>query len=144
MKLLYGMDEMVAKWVEERVPSTKFSKGAKAIGFVHNYVLVAGAVFTEYREEYRDVAFSFAGEGQWANRQAMAAVFHYAFGTLKCRRVTAYVKKGNRRPVRMLTRHLNFRYEGCIRDMFPDGKGALIFGLLRRDIPAWVSRYYVT
>lgn len=142
LKLLYEADAVVSSWVQEKILYAKFNRTDKAIGFVKDGRIIAGVVFTNHVPEFGDVKFSFAmSEHGWQYRKGMAKVFEYAFNTLGCRRVTTYVRRGNKKPINLLTKHLNFTYEGCIREFFPDGKGALIYGLLRKDIPSWVSRY---
>jgi RimJ/RimL family protein N-acetyltransferase len=145
-QLLFGVDGVVCRWVEKHLHHTKFDDTARGIGLLKGDKIVAGAVYSDYRQAYGDITFSFASDGSkhWANRKAIAAWYYYPFMTLGCRRLTAHVKKGNKKAIHALTNHLNFRYEGCIRELFPDGKGAIIFGLLRRDIPAWLYDYGVT
>lgn len=141
MKLLYGADKLVREWAEPMLP-VKPKDGTKAIGFVRDNKLVGAALFDNYREEMRDVEFGFAGlpDRSWVCRKALAAIYQYAFGQLKCRRVTAYTK--NPSAIKLLEDHLGFVNEGLMRELYPDGSDAQVFGLLRRDIPSWVGKYY--
>lgn len=141
MKLLFGMDKQVCEWAEQLLPQ-KFAGLARSIGFVRDNRLVGAAIFYNWREDVGDVEFGFAGvpDRSWVNRKAMAAIYQYAFGQLKCRRVTAYTK--NPSAVRLLQKHLGFVHEGRLREHYADGSDAEVFGLLKRDIPSWVGKHY--
>ncbi len=135
-RLLFGFDDGVAQWIADLVPQCGRIKGAKTIGLIRDGKLVAACGFTEWRKELGDIEVHFASTGPgWQRRDFLRACFKYPFIQLGCNRVTATVMQGNKKVFRALNA-LNFKYEGCKRELF-EGRGAVILGLLRREVPAW-------
>jgi L-amino acid N-acyltransferase YncA len=93
--------------------------------------------FDNYRGE-AGLELSIASDNpRWATRQTIATLLMYPFGQLNCRRVTAFVLKGNKRS-RRFVEGIGFKLEGKLRDAGKNNEPMLVFGLTKRD---FVARY---
>tara|TARA_R110002167_G_scaffold103493_1_gene267734 strand:+ start:6099 stop:6563 length:465 start_codon:yes stop_codon:yes gene_type:complete len=98
--------------------------------------IVAGAVFNNYRVHDGipfDIQIAFyTASPVWATRSNMEAILRYPFDTLKLKRITAVIKKSNKK-VKKLISSLGFQYEGKVR-LGWDGKAdAYVYGLLQEE-----------
>lgn len=67
---------------------------------------------------------------RWCSRGTLRGFFHYPFEQLRVRRVTAIIRKKNRRARRMNER-LGFTLEGVHPQCYPDGATAVSYGMTR-------------
>ena len=106
----------------------------QTIGILVDKKLVAVAVYHNYREP--DIQISFASTSpRWATPAAVRTVIHgYPFEQLGAKRLTAIVRKKNKR-VRRFLEGVGFKLEGTHPQAFSDGD-ACTYGLLREK-----SRY---
>lgn len=127
--LLYGRDRDVARWVAYRLGIFDFGS-CSAIGVVEKDVLIAGAVFHQYR--HPDIQMSFASESpRWATRPTIRGVFRYPFLQLNCKRITCICPEENERAISQVER-LGFVREGRHPNVFTTG-AAISLGL-QRDV----------
>ena len=132
--VLYGADEVVAKWVAERMGRKEaIFQPYVALGIVNadENDLVAGVVFHSYQPD-GDITISAAADRPTMRRKALARVFGYAFNELNLKRVSAEVPLDNERS-RKLVEGLGFVKEGAKRKATPNGRPVLVFGLLKKD-----------
>jgi L-amino acid N-acyltransferase YncA len=81
-------------------------------------------VFTGYLGS--TITLHMAGvEDNWATRDFLWMVFHYAFVQLGCRKVLGLVAANNHR-ARSIDTRLGFREAARIYDVYPDGAALLI------------------
>lgn len=128
--ILAGQHAHVAGWIAARVESCESLDGAVAFGALRDGTLVGGIAFTEYRGP--DIRVTVAGEGAWLSRRLLRTAFAYAFLDLRCRRISAMVKHGNRAS-RRLVQGLGFRLEGRHPGFFEDADILCSYGLLADD-----------
>lgn len=119
-------------WAEQQL-GVKFEK-YQTIGVLVGGKLVAVAVYHNYRAP--DIQISFVSTTpRWAMPQAVEWITHtYPFKQMGAKRLTAIVRKKNRR-VRRFLEGIGFKLEGTHPKAFPDGD-ACTYGLLREQ-----SRY---
>jgi RimJ/RimL family protein N-acetyltransferase len=118
-------------WLEAKL-GDNVCKDAQFIGRLDDKEnVVASCAFSSYTGEGNDIELSFACDPNGGTPALVAAIFGYAFGQLKCARVTARVRKDNHAS-RRLVKRLGFKLEGCMRKA-ERGKDKLIFGLLREE-----------
>jgi RimJ/RimL family protein N-acetyltransferase len=135
MRLVYGEDEAVARWVAARIPHVKDGfKLCRAIGIADGIGLMAGFVYTNYRSDCRDIEISCAADSpKWCVPGMLRVGFAYPFIQLDCNRVTCVVPRANRfKRVRRFLMRLGFHAEGTMRQLF-DGEDAVIFGMLKSE-----------
>jgi hypothetical protein len=103
---------------------------------------VGGVVFTGYLGSA--ITLNMAGsEDNWATRDFLWMVFHYAFVQLGCRKVMGLVSAANTRALSVDIR-LGFRIVARLEDMFPDGSDMLVLVMERAECK-WLKltpRYY--
>jgi hypothetical protein len=66
------------------------------------------------------------------SRALLRLASQYAFGDLRCRRVTARTRASNL-PVRRFIEKAGFKQEGVLRSYYPDGDDAILYGLLKSE-----------
>lgn len=119
-------------WAESLL-DCKFER-YQTIGVMVDKKLAAVAVYHNYRSP--DIQISFASlSPRWAMPGAVKWITHtYPFEQLGAKRLTAIVRKKNKR-VRRFLEGVGFKLEGTHPKAFPDGD-ACTYGLLREN-----SRY---
>lgn len=132
-KILDKHDEMVAKWVQQQLPSFEFgSTPYTALGLMGKGMILAGVVYQNYTKT--DIHMHCAAvEGcRWLTRHFLGEGFRYPFEYLGCHRVTGLVPASNRRAA-LFDEHLGFKYEGTIRQILENGEDLLIYGMLKSE-----------
>lgn len=124
-------------WATVRLPVRDFGP-AYAIGVMRREQIAAVVVYHMWREGSIEVSIA-ADDPRWATRQTVTFLLGYPFWTYGVRRLTALVKKRNRRS-RKLCEGLGFKLEGRVEDAYEDDD-AIMYGLTRRS---WLaSRWHV-
>jgi RimJ/RimL family protein N-acetyltransferase len=130
--LVFGQDKLIADWVSGQLgwSGDCFEKYV-AIGVARNSQLIAGIVYSEYRDD-GDIRITIASSSPlWATRQNIRSLLHYPFIQLGCRRVTTITPKHLRRARKFLT-GIGFKLEGVMREAV-DGRDACIYGMLKHE-----------
>lgn len=128
MRLVFGTDEYVCRWIAARVDAE--IRNGKAIGVADGERLVAGVAYSNWRG--CDVEMLCAAESRrWLSRSNLRAFFTYPFVQLGCLRVTAIVDKKNKHSRQFIER-IGFRLEG-VHPQALDGRDAISYGMLRRN-----------
>ena len=136
--ILAGQAEVIARWVEARVPGYRSFDTPAGFGVLREGRLAAGVVFHNYDARAGDIEVAIAAESpRWASREVFYTAFAYPFLQLGCRRVTARVPVANMR-ARRLVEGAGFVLEGLVRSAAPDGGDVLIYGMLKEEC-RWVS-----
>ena len=113
--ILCGQAEVVARWVEARVPGYRSFDTPAGFGILREGKLAAGVVFHNYDARAGDIEVVIAAESpRWASRVVFHTAFAYPFLQLGCRRVTARVPVSNTR-ARRLVEGAGFALEGLMR-----------------------------
>ena len=131
--ILCGQAEVIARWVEARVPGYRSFDTPAGFGVLLQGRLAAGVVFHNYDARAGDIEVVIAAESpRWASREVFYTAFAYPFLQLGCRRVTARVPVSNLR-ARRLVEGAGFILEGLMRNAAHDGGDVLIYGMLKKE-----------
>jgi RimJ/RimL family protein N-acetyltransferase len=87
-----------------------------------------------------DLWITAAGETGWASRKMLKAIFHFAFDTMPCNRVSTAIAATNKTALDFAQR-LGFQLEGQMRGAWPDGSDAMLYGMLKDECP-WLPNQY--
>lgn len=106
------------------------------IGIERDGDLIAGCVYNNMRTHENvpfdmNIAF-YAKNAKWASRANMEAILGYPFDYLKLKRITAVVRKSNKK-VKKLISSLGFQYEGKARLAWDGVHDAYIYGMTKED-----------
>ena len=130
--IIAGQSEVIARWVQARVPDSKFDCPA-GFGVARDGRLAAGVIFHNFDAHRGDIELTLAADSpRWATKEMFQAAFAYPFLQLGCRRVTVRIQEGNYR-ARKLIEGTGFKLEGLLRNASAEGGGLLIYGMLREE-----------
>lgn len=144
--VIYKQDERVGKFVADGlhgIDSVESFGEFVTIGVEKNGKLLAGAVYNNMRSEGSipfdmQIAF-YASSPKWATRSNMEAILGYPFDHLKLKRITAIVKKSNKKAKKLIT-SLGFQYEGKARLAWDGVNDAFIYGMLREEAKMCIAK----
>ena len=129
-----GRDDDVVAFLKEQIPHVRDFGPATALAVVDDAgVLAAGVVYNDYTGGNLEMSVA-AARPAWARPHVLRALFHYPFVQLGVRRVSTSARSDRAAAhIRRFAQRLGFKYEGTRKEFFPDGAGAVHFGMLRRD-----------
>ena len=133
--LILGHDRELALWAGQQIGIEDFGP-CVTIGVAHKGVLVAAAVYNQYRHPNIEVTFV-TSSPRWASKGAIRAILRYPFLQLRCKRITAITEATNQ-PARAFLCRLGFKQEGYHPDSFVSGD-AVTYGLLAKDAARWLA-----
>lgn len=137
IRLVVGMSDLVAKWVQRQFPDAPNFAPCTAIGVTdEDNRLIAGIVYNNYRDHMITVSMASTGR-QWCNRRIIRALLAHPFEELKVRRLEANVAKRNKHTRKLLER-AGFKFEGKRRQAMPDGSDAIQYSMLRHEAERWL------
>ena len=120
MKLIFGKDEAIAKWVARRIPYAMQFDPCTAIGVVDEDKKkpIAGVVYHNYDPQHDTIMLSMAADDpRWAMRGTILALLHYPFEQLNVRKAWVACAFSNRRMIRFLE-GINFTREAVLARHF--------------------------
>lgn len=121
-------------WIEQRLQSNLGQ--CACLGVWRNERLIAVCAYNKYTTY--DIEISFAADSpRWATKQVVTWLLSYPFVQLKVQRVTALVKKSNRRARKLLT-GIGFKEEGTHKHAAANLETVFSYGLLK---PEFTERY---
>lgn len=129
--LVFDQKERCGDWAKARIGIQSWSDWYEAIGVERKGELIAVAVFEHWNGPDIELHVAAIPGGRWLTREALKAVFRYAFVQLGVRRITSHIPETNRDSIRF-NLHLGFTLEGVKRHGWWDGD-MLITGLLRSE-----------
>ena len=129
--------EIIGPWVYKRINGHWLPGKGTAIGRIHNGVVIAGVVYEEYTGT--NMVCHIAGEGAWANREFLSAIFDYPFNHAKVSRLTAPISSLNLKS-RRLVEKMGFIIEGKLSQAIPDGD-LLLYKMFKLDCKYLGNRY---
>lgn len=129
--LIYGEDELLAKWAAERIGIPGFRDDARAIGIGDASGIRGAVVYDCFGPADCNMHVASDGSRRWLTREFLVHVFSYPFVQLNLRRVTALVPSRNQHALNF-DRKLGFRDEGYFRHAMPDDD-IVALGMLRGD-----------
>jgi RimJ/RimL family protein N-acetyltransferase len=133
VRIVYGLDTVVARWVALHIPQMAHNPDfgpCVAVGIADsNETPIGGVVWHNYHPHYRSIEVSCASESsKWLTRPIISEIFRYAFDQLKVARITAITPAKPTSASRFLET-FGFRPEGVIRKGLGDDD-AVVWGLL--------------
>jgi L-amino acid N-acyltransferase YncA len=123
-------------WIEQRVPEYKSGATTICVGVEREGKLLAAVAWDGWRGNSVEATVA-ADSPRWATRQTIATLLAYPFMQLKCQRVTAFIRKGNKHS-RRFNEGIGFKLEGRLRDAGPNLETVLLYGMTRKD---YVAKY---
>lgn len=136
MKLCFDQNDIIVNWVWQRIPEIgEMGFGpSTALGVVsESGIPLAGAVFHDYRPDFKSVMISFAADSpRWASRNIVSLILGYPFCQLGVHKLRAAVPHTNEKSLR-LTKGIGFCTEGTLRDEFGPGKHAVMWRMFAKD-----------
>lgn len=136
MILVFGQDELVARWMAEKI-GIQFVPPFVAIGATKDgQSLCAGALFNNWNGANMDISLA----ADVLSRGAIRDVYDYAFNQAGAVRLTALTKRSNKAMREMLPR-LGFRLEGVSLRYFGHRKAhdAFRYVLFKEDASKWMT-----
>jgi len=101
VRLLYGHDEFVARFVQENLKDQAFHD-CSAIGVLDNDMLVAGVVYSNWLATAGVVEMSvFAATPRWFSRRTLKELLAWPFDGLGCQMIVLRVSEKNKRMCRL-------------------------------------------
>ena len=98
-------------------------------------------VVIAYHRSKDNIFMAFAADHpRWASKENFAAIGAWVFGQLGVKRITAAVKKNNKR-ARKFDEGMGFVVEGKIRQAH-DGTDIMIYGLLKDEHEQWLRKAF--
>lgn len=132
--MIVVQEPAIAGYLERRL-KIKIVEPYHAIGYAADDGRpLCGFVFNGFNRSNVDITV--AAEKGGLTRGVLRDVSKYVFDQLKCRRVTATIKRSNKRALKAAER-FGFKYEGVLKRYFPDADG-IQFRMLREDC-RWIS-----
>ena len=136
--IVLGLDPLVARWVQERIPGARDFGKCTAVGIADGDLLIAGAVYNNFHGHMIEGSIASISP-KWCNKTTIRAFLAYPFLQLKVGRLQSTVAKKNKHTRRFLER-LGFRLEGVGRQAWPDGSDACVYSMLRHEAEKWLKQ----
>jgi hypothetical protein len=131
---LYGEDERLLPWAQERLRHIRFRPDAKTIGIASTDGAVRSVtVFDTF--SVNDCLVHTASDGQWGwfTREYALRTMTYPFVQCGLKRITCLISSRNERSLRFTTRFGGWVEEGVQREAGLEGEDLFVFGMLKRD-----------
>jgi hypothetical protein len=111
----------------------------ECMGFARDNKLLCVVVL--YHKTTNGVFCSFAADSpRWASKENVAAWGHWIFNQMGLDRVTATIKKSNKRS-RKFVEGVGFRVEGKLRKAV-NGEDMIVYGLLKEEHDTWLRKAF--
>jgi len=130
--IIYGKDELLVPWAQERIPHNRFRSDAKAIGIEINHKLRAVTVWDNFSPRSCLISVASDGNPNWMTREFGVHSMAYPFVQCGFTRLTSLVAANNEPSLKFVQR-FGFTYEGTLREASFDGANLIVFGMLRRE-----------
>jgi hypothetical protein len=124
-------------WIMRQVGGVYNERTDHSVAVHRDGRLKGGVVYTGYLGA--SIMLHMAGtEDNWATRDFLIMVFHYAFVQLGCRKLVGLVPAYNTRAISVDLR-LGFRLEGRLTEMLPDPYEDLLILTMRKSECKWLA-----
>lgn len=134
MRLIFGEDERIAKWVGERIGIAMCPPYVAIGGTRYGTDIDIGVVFNNWNGANMDISLA----SKYAlTRGAIRSVYRYAFVQAGAKRLTAITKPSNDLMLKQLPR-FGFIFEGPSARYFGDEDG-LRFALFPENAKKWMA-----
>ncbi len=141
-RLALGFDAELSQWLQKRIPHFSASPETRCVGVVRGKSLVGVVAYSNFSQPGEiwagDVEMSCAADSpRWWSREVGRAMFKIPFEQFGCERVTARVRKKDKR-TRRFVEGIGFKLEGIMRRALKNDD-ICVYGFLRRD---WENSVY--
>lgn len=120
----------IARWMQERLKEPIPDK-FETIAVIHDDKLAAAMLYYDYFGNSINLSLV-SDSPRCASKTVFKVMLGYPFKQLGVNRVTAMIRKKNRRS-RKLAEGLGFRLEGVMRKADPDGRDLCVYGITKDD-----------
>jgi hypothetical protein len=139
----FQMAEWAAQRLGEPLEAFGFDRRGmplfQCMGFARDDKLLC--VVVAYHRTRDNIFMAFAADSpRWASKENVAAMGAWVFGQLGVKRVSAAVKKDNKR-ARKFDEGIGFKPEGKIRKA-DNGKDIMIYGMLKEEHEQWLRKAF--
>ena len=132
-RVVYGQDELVAKWTAERIETVDDFGDCAGLAVVTGDRVMAGIVFNGYRPNFSTIEVSVAADSvMWARPRIIAEILAYPFRQLGVHTVFSTMAAGNDRAIKF-NKHLGFRRPTTVGHFFGPGRHAVVTRMLQPD-----------
>lgn len=138
MRLLFGHDDLVGKYVADRIPHADANWGPHvAIGVVNDEGrVIAGAVYNMYYPEFGTIQVSMAADDpKWASKNTRREILSYAFDNLGVNKVWIAIPHKSDRVIQF-NKRIGFKQEAVLAHHFGPGTHSVICRMLKKDFEA--------
>lgn len=122
-------NHMLGMWVAKRVKNFAPKNFTTMAFFEHGVGIIAVILYQNFRGTDIEMIFAAEPGTKWAQRDLMNMALRYPFKQLGCNRISAIIRKDNKR-AREIIQRIGFKQEGKIRRADVDGQDMFIYGLL--------------
>lgn len=130
--VLYHADQLVMRWVAERIDGFQVCEGYRALGVVKGGQIAAGVVYDNYNGIHCQASIAAEPGTRWASRPVLRRIFSYPFTTMDVRAVSVLVSTANLASLNLATK-LGFWPEAIIKFAAYDGGDLLVLKMFRNE-----------
>jgi RimJ/RimL family protein N-acetyltransferase len=132
--LLFGCDEAVAGWVQDRIPHVARGFGpCAAIGVYSGNKMLAGVVYHDFQPEFGTIQISMAADNpMWSRKKHLRALLSYPFNQIGAYKVWTATPHDNEAALRV-NLHIGFKKEATLAHHFGRRRHAVICRMLKPD-----------
>ncbi|MEE9345659.1 MAG: GNAT family protein [Methylococcales bacterium] len=131
--LLIGEDEMVKKWIIDKIDCVHNIDPCVTIGVISNHKLIAAVAYHDYQKHYGVIQISMAAiSPMWARKIIIYGLLRYPFEQLCCYKVIASVRTDNSKALKTF-KNIGFEQEAVLKHNYGEGQHAVIIGMLKPD-----------
>jgi RimJ/RimL family protein N-acetyltransferase len=116
-------------WMMQRIPNFGPKNFSTVACFEEGVGIIGCAMFHNYRTTDIEISVAVEPGTRWAQRDLINMVLRYPFDQLGCNRLTAIIRKDNKR-ARKMAQAIGFKQEGKLRAADVDGHDMFVYGLL--------------
>ncbi len=135
--VLFGADEIVGRWIEERLEAYQYMKGTPALAIVKNSKPVAAVAYDRFNGVHVEATIV-SEDKAWYNRSNMHAIFYYPFVTLGCEAISVCVPASNLSSLNLALR-MGFKPEAYVTFAAHDGSALVVLKMFRENC-TWIER----
>lgn len=126
LKLLFGKDDLLAKWVASQIPHVSEFGPSRAIGIMDDDRILGAIVYHDYQPLYRTCQISMASSSpKWCTKRVVKDILAFPFIQYGCNKVWTATPHTSERVIKF-NLALGFRREATLKDHFGPKSHAVI------------------
>lgn len=132
MNLIFGKDELLARWVASQIPHVTEFGPCRAVGVVDDGRVLAAVVYHDYQPLYRTCQISMASSSpRWCTKKNVKDILSFPFIQYGCNKVWTATPHTSDRVIGF-NLAIGFRREGVLPDHFGPRSHAVICGMRQK------------